>query len=125
MGAIRTRQGVLRVERERIEITSLSPRQDKDWVHIDHQRHEHRWLDDGYPTLVGVTDRIYWCEDCRDEHEDTHLECAICGEHIVPGTVGPSPFREYMPGPTSYYLDDEPISEEQAHEIMKAARPPD
>lgn len=60
----------------------------------------------------------YWCEDCFCEHTETHLECVICGEEIEPGTVAPSGFREFTPGPKSYYLNDEEITEERYREII-------
>jgi hypothetical protein len=114
--------GVLRAETERIEVTSNLPRPDQKWRYTDEQGHEHSWQD-GYPTLRTVVDDVYWCEGCQDEHEETHLECSLCGETIEPGMVGPSPFREFIPGRTSYYLDDEPISEERFRELMEQRMP--
>lgn len=113
--------GELRVETDSIEVTSALPKPDKNWRYTDHQGHEHYWSD-GYPTLAVVVDRVYWCGDCNDEHEDTHLECPICHEHITPGTVGPSGFREFVPGRTSYYLNNEPITEEHAKRLIAEIR---
>lgn len=112
--------GELRVETEMIDVTSGLPRPDETWSYIDRQGHGHRY-DNGYPTLVEVVDRTYWCADCNDEHQDTHLECRICGESIEPGMRGPSPFREFAPGRTAYYLNDEPISPERYQEIVEQA----
>lgn len=108
--------GELRVETEMIDVTSGLPRPDENWTYTDQHGHEHRY-DDGYPTLIQVVDETYWCPDCNDEHEKTHLECRECGEHINPGLRGPSMFREFIPGPRSYYLNDEPISEQRFREI--------
>jgi hypothetical protein len=114
--------GVLRVERDMIDVTSGLPRPDEAWRYTDRQGHGHYWRD-GYPTLRTVLGGPYWCEDCHDEHQDSHLECPLCSETVQPGMVGPSPFREFIPGLTSYYLNDEPITEERAREILGKMRP--
>ena len=111
--------GELVVEREMIDVTSNLPRPDPSWTYTDRQGHEHRYVkDQGWPTLVTVVDRVYWCEDCNDEHEDTHLACAICGEAISPGMVSPPPGREFIPGRMSATLNGEPISKERYEELM-------
>lgn len=121
----------LRIEVEQVEVTSNLPQPDKNWRYTDQQGHEHYYSVEGhvhssrYPTLREVVDRSYWCGDCEDEHEDTHLECKVCGETIVPGMVEPSGFREFAPGRRQAYLNGVPISGERAEEIMgqmKAAR---
>jgi hypothetical protein len=71
---------------EMISVISDLPEANPNWRYTDEAGHEHRWTGDGYPTLRWVTDFTYWCQDCRDDHEDGHRECLICGEHIVPGT---------------------------------------
>jgi hypothetical protein len=109
--------GELRMEREMIEVTSNLPRPDRNWTYTDQQGHEHRY-DDGWPTLVTVVDRVYWCEGCNDEHQDTHLACAICGEEISPGMVGPSLHREFIPGRMSATLNGDPISKERYEELV-------
>jgi hypothetical protein len=111
--------GVLRVERDMIDVTSNLPRPDPDWTYTDRAGHQHRREGREYPTLVVVVEDTWWCEDCRDEHTDEHLECAQCGETIVPGTVGPHAMREYIPGLASYWLDDEPISEARYFELAQ------
>lgn len=116
-----TPYGELRVETEMIDVTSGLPRPSKSWTYTDQQGHQHRY-DDGYPTLVTVVERTYWCDECNDEHQDTHLACGLCGEEISPGVVGPSPFREFAPGRISAYLNDEPISRERYEEIMAEIR---
>lgn len=113
------------METEVVEVTSYSPRPDEAWRYTDQRGHEHYWRD-GYPTLREIVESVetYWCADCHDEHTDTrsHLECPLCGEEIIPGKVGPSPFREFAPGRTSYRLNGAPISEERYRQIIEAAR---
>lgn len=112
--------GELRAEVEQVEVTSDLPRPDPNWRFTDAQGHEHyRDTDGEYPTLRTVVDETYWCSDCNDEHTDTHLECAICGETIQTGTLPPSMFREFTPGRTEYYLNDEPISPERYRELVE------
>jgi hypothetical protein len=115
--SIRGDFGELVTETEAIEVASSLPRPDRSWRYTDRESHEHYWQD-GYPTLTRVVDETYWCADCGDEHTESHLECPLCGEHIEPGTVGPSTFREFMPGRTSYWLNGEPITPERAREIL-------
>lgn len=110
--------GELVMETEQIEVTSALPQPDHNWRFTDAQGHEHFWRD-GYPTLVSVADETYWCPDCGDDHTDTHLECAICGEAIVPGTYFHAG-RQFVPGRTSYRLNGEPITKERYEEIRRA-----
>lgn len=107
----------LRIETEPIEITSLGSQPDKNWRYTDKAGHRHHW-EDGYPTLTTVVEPPYWCEDCHDEHQDSHFECSLCGERIAPG-VTCNPWREFTVGRVNYYLDDEPITKERAEEIMR------
>jgi DNA-directed RNA polymerase subunit RPC12/RpoP len=116
-----TPMGELRIEREMIDVTSASPYADEDWTYTDQQGHPHRY-DHGYPTLTWIIDRTYWCEDCGDEHTEGHYECPLCGERIEPGLKGPDMSRRYMPGRTSYYLDDEEISPERFAELAEQYR---
>lgn len=113
--------GDLRFEREVIEVTSSLPSADEGWRFSDAAGHEHYYRD-GYPTLVAVVDDRYWCDDCGDEHIDSHWECPQCGERITPGLVGPDCFRRFAPGRAKWTLDGQPISEERAQEIIEARR---
>jgi hypothetical protein len=122
VSTIRGDFGELVIETEQIEITSNLPRPDHSWRYTDEQGHGHYWADDSYPTLRRVNDRTYWCGDCCDDHTDSHWECPLCGETIEPGLTGPSGFREFMSGRTSYLLNGEPISKERAEQIMAQRR---
>lgn len=112
--------GDLQFECEPIEITSNLPEPDKGWRFTDTNGHEHYWRD-GYVTLVLVDDERYWCEDCGEDHVESHWECPLCGEHIEPRTVV-YPYRRWMPGLRSWTLNGEPISEERAQQIIEARR---
>jgi hypothetical protein len=129
MTGIRTSRGELTFETERIEVTSNLPRPAKSWRYTDAAGHEHYWQD-GYPTLVTVVDSVvepYWCEDCQEHHDEGdegawHLECPQCHEEIRPGLTGPSLFREFAPGRTSWWLDGQPIDEATARRLYDEAR---
>jgi hypothetical protein len=125
-GSLNTPKGTLSVSVDVVEVTDMQPRPDKSWRYTDKQGHEHYY--DGYPvpypTLTHVLDETYWCQDCRDDHTDGHLECRICGEHINPGLTGPSAFREYVPGLRHYKLDGVEITEERFTELLAQYRPP-
>lgn len=113
----------LRAHRDRIDVTSLGPRPDPNWRHTDRAGHHHHMQQgpDPYPTLRTVVDDAWWCDDCADEHTDRHLECAQCGETIVPGTVGPGATREYIDGPASYSVNDQPVTEAQFAAYLERA----
>lgn len=111
--------GTLRKETEVIAFTSNAPSRDPDWTYTDKRGHEHHYEGGLYPTLRWVVDETYWCDDCQEDHEDGHYECPECGEHIEPGMRDPSGKRELVSGLTSWYLDDEPISEEEAKRLIE------
>lgn len=113
----------LTIDREVIEVTSISSQPDPKWRFIDAAGHRHRYntSKNPYPTLRDITE-TYWCPDCRDEHTDLiRRECIWCKEVIVPGEKPPSPFPEYIPGPTTYRLNGQIISEEEAQAIFNDA----
>jgi len=114
--------GTLRVERADIEVTSGMPRPDPSWTHIDQHGHTHTWTDHDLPTLRWIVDERAWCASCNDWHEEGHYECQQCGERVEPVMRGPSSFREFMPGLTDYYLNDEPIAEETAMRLLDEAK---
>jgi hypothetical protein len=111
-----------RVERDRIEVTSNLPRPDPNWQHTDQAGHQHHREDNAYPTLRAVDEPTYWCADCGDDHTRSRYECRICGETITPGLVGPSAFREFIPGMASYWLNDQPITEDRYLELIATYR---
>jgi hypothetical protein len=111
-------RGELVIEREMIPVHYMSDI-DAGWRYTDANGHRH-YCDyeaaDHYPTLREVTDETWWCADCADEHEDSHLECRQCGEVIRPGTTGPG--TRLIAGPVTYTLNGEPVTEEQARELI-------
>ncbi len=115
-------RGVLRMERDVIDVTSISPRPDPNWVYVDGHGHEHRMYDGVWSTLRRVVTSSYWCPDCGDEHEASHWACAVCGEPVQPGMVGPGLAREFVPGRARYWLDDVEIGEAEALAIQAERR---
>lgn len=105
---------VIKVTNDMIPVHYLSDI-DANWHFTDTAGHEHRCeysAADHWPTLKEVAEEGYWCADCDEEHEDVHLECKLCGEHIQPGMTGPG--TKFIQGLTSYFIDDEPVTREQA-----------
>lgn len=91
----------LEIDQEDIRVeTSGGIAYDPKWTFTDEAGHEHRYVDQRpyYPTLREVVDHTYWCDTCRDEHEYTHMECVVCGEHIEPGTMFEGPRTLHIPG---------------------------
>lgn len=112
----------IHVEVEQITVDTMGgPSPDPDWHYTDHHGHPHLRIGDEWPTLRWVVDRTYFCEDCQDEHEEGHWECVRCHEHIAPGTVHRPAQRLYRPGPRTYYVNDEPVTEEHAKKVAQAA----
>lgn len=109
-----------------VEVTDLGPKPDRGWTYTDKQGHDHYY--DGYPvpypTLVDVSDGVYWCEDCRDDHDDGHLECRVCGEHISPGLTGGDMYRRFVPGRRRFELDGVEISEARYVELLNRHQMP-
>lgn len=100
--------GQLRIERERIDISSNSPKVDRSWTFTDAAGHFHAATEDKrepWPTLrmrieerpCGFADHD---EDCDGENV-THWHCLICDEEIAPG-MKPGPHYESMAGMESW-----------------------
>lgn len=93
-------------------ITSMADETEYDpaWSWVDPNGHEHSVAGPRRLTLVEwvVTD-TYWCDLCRDEHQEVELRCSECGVVIpdVP-TVVVHPAGVPFPvcGPWEYTLTD-------------------
>lgn len=110
--------GELVIEREIIPVNYLSDI-DAHWKFTDSAGHAHYCAyeaADHYPTLRRITDETWWCGDCEDEHESTHLECRQCGEVIRPGATGPG--TKLIAGAITCTLDGEPVTREQADQVI-------
>lgn len=110
---------VIRVEREMINFDYMSDI-DANWKYTDKAGHRHYCDYDGsvhYPTLAVIQDGTWWCEDCGDEHEDSHLACLQCGERITPGTTGPG--RKWIPGRVNATIDGEPATMDEIQALIR------
>jgi hypothetical protein len=113
---------VLSITTEMVRVDYLTD-MDANWKFTDAAGHGH-WCDyDGvlhYPTLHEVSDGTWWCGSCRDEHEDTHLECRACGETVRPGVTGPG--TKWLPGLRDYWIDGVPVTPEEALQFLARVR---
>jgi hypothetical protein len=103
------------VEVDAIEVTGFSMKPDPNWTYLDRAGHLH---DHSRALLITVQDNpddppFYFDEDGEEYNAPDHLECSICHEHIDPGLIPPSPYREFIQGMTRYYRDGEPITPEE------------
>jgi hypothetical protein len=98
------------VRTDPIEVSSYSPRPDPDWTDTDSHGHTHTRTSNTWRWVV--TD-VYWCSDCRDEHEDGEYRCNACGERVIPGTLPASPFPEFIAGPRHYLIDGQEVTEQE------------
>jgi hypothetical protein len=113
---------VLSITTEMVRVDYMTD-MDANWKFTDAAGHAHYCDYDAavhYPTLREVSDGTWWCGSCRDEHEDTHLECRACGEPVKPGMTGPG--TKWLPGPRYYWIDGVPATPEQAHEFLEQTR---
>lgn len=86
------------VQNTPIAYTSISPRPDPAWTATDSNGHVHQWEP---RTFQWVQIEPDWIDADGEEHNgDGYQRCIICGEVVTPGLIGPSPFVEYVPGPT-------------------------
>lgn len=118
---LNTPEGRLSMHVDVVDVPSLMGGPDHSWTYTDKMGHDHYY--DGYPvpypTLVEISTGAYWCQDCRDEHDRSHLECRICGEEIQPAMRGGSPFVERVPGRRWFELDGVEISEARFTELLE------
>jgi hypothetical protein len=93
-------------EQETITVPTLgSSVPDPTWRFVDGHQHVHAFDSDARtPTLREVPGAPYWCEDCRDDHTDTRLECLECREHITPVYRSTGPSVLHLPGPRTTRL---------------------
>lgn len=72
---------------------------DPEWSHFDSNGHEHRFEASGdLPTLEWVVTYTYWCEMCRDEHEEGEWRCRLCGDTVEPRYGFTGPQTHMVPG---------------------------
>lgn len=92
----------IHVNVDHIEVTSMGPRPDPEWSHVDASGHVHRWSNSwstGSDSFVWVQDEDDWMDEEGEEYPgEGHYECRQCHEHLSPGLRGASPCREYIPG---------------------------
>lgn len=89
----------IRQEREAIQVSSIGSHvADPTWVHVDSQGHEHRFVGRDIPTVEWAITRTYWCEDCRDEHDEGEYRCVKCGEVVEPRWNFTGPQTMMVPG---------------------------
>lgn len=89
-------RGDVTVEQQTEQVFSNLPEPDPRWRYTDSNGHEHYRAERDWPTLEWVVDHTYWCGDCRDEHDEGHYACRMCGEPVEPGTRPPSPYGVFV-----------------------------
>lgn len=75
---------------------------DPDWSWVDPAGHRHAadQLDAEW-----VVTRVYWCEDCLDEHEESELRCVHCDVRVSPRWTTLPPQPQEFSGLTSFFLE--------------------
>lgn len=107
----------LEMEREVIDVAFASPVIDSKWSGKCENDHSVR-----YSTLRRVIDRewTWFCTDCHEEHDsvEDHFECPTCGVHVEPGEI-PANEPQSISGLTTYRLNGEIISQEEAEKLIR------
>jgi hypothetical protein len=95
----------IEMNREIIDVpTRGSHVPDPGWSHTDSHGHVHRFAARELPTLEWVVTGIYWCDECRDEHEEGEWRCRICGDVVEPHYNFTGPEMLHIPGLVDYTL---------------------
>lgn len=68
---------------------------DPAWKWKDAAGHKH---DASLSSAEWKTIRVYWCDSCNDEHEESELVCSLCGEHVTPARVTDTDALRPFPG---------------------------
>jgi len=87
----------LTVEREAIPYRERGHHELKsDWTYTDENGHVHTSL----ASLEWVVTGAYWCDDCRDEHDEGEWRCRECAAVVEPQYVwkDTSQVTHYIPG---------------------------
>lgn len=135
MSAIVAMDGrAFRLERSMIDATSMN-RPDESWSFIDKNGHEHRWHVDGKPvtrydpTSKFETPTLVWKHERWGYYPDGsrysvgHHRCAQCKARVPnPGTKADD-CQQYVPGLTSYYIDDRSVTREEFMRLAREAFP--
>lgn len=80
------------------------------WRFTDSHGHEH-YYDNGYPTLEQKEEEEYWCDFCDEFHSGkSYYVCKECGDKVYPST---KPVVYYRCLQTRYYINDQPVTEEE------------
>lgn len=101
--------GQLKIEVERIDISSSSPKPDERWSFVDASGHFHAYWsrEERWPTLRTRIEPVPCDHEDHDEDCEganiTHWHCLICDEEIEPRMI-PGPHYGSMPGMTSWEL---------------------
>jgi hypothetical protein len=115
---------------EPIEVTRLS-RPDTAWRFIDAHGHEHRWHVGETPAGAYSPSEQYevpsilWVHEKWGSYEDGsrysigHHECRACGDRVTPRHTSDTT-RQYIPGPRSYFINGEPVSQDEFEARWKA-----
>lgn len=80
------------VRTDLIEVSTSLLRPDRRWTATDSHGHVNTWDTIRYV----VTDE--WTDEDGEEQTEGEYRCPHCAEPVTPGTTGPSPYREFIPG---------------------------
>jgi hypothetical protein len=121
--------GRVHVWADQIEVTSDADRgPNPEWTGVDSHGHRHHAEERPggtirYPTLLRVRSRNpepCGVDGCDEIHYPAWCLCPLCGETVHPGTLGPSPFREFIAGAAHAAVDDVEISPGQYRWLRQA-----
>ncbi len=108
--------------REMIDVSTMGHHvPDPKWSAIDAHGHVHRFEGNVLPSLEWVVTATYWCDTCRDEHEEGEWRCRICAGVVEPHYDFTGPQHLQVPGLAEITLSidgrEYPITPDEAESL--------
>jgi hypothetical protein len=95
----------LEVARDSIPVVTMTNRvPDRKWRYTDPAGHVHKFSGEDLPTLEWVVTGTYYCEDCRDTHDEGEWRCVECAAVVEPHYRELGETVTSVPGMTTYTL---------------------
>lgn len=99
---------------DQVDVTTNAPRRDQTWQTSHACGTILNW-----DNVEWYVDRITWCSQCLEDHEDGHWVCPKCLKEVNPRMVGPSGIRETIPGMVHYLIDGVEVPPLEWHRQLK------
>lgn len=101
----------LRMQQERIDVSTEGPKLDRSWSTVDAAGHLHAMSGEQFPTLITESVHVECDGSCAgvcqgEGYRSIRYRCRLCNEVIEPGLI-PGPHFDWMPGMKSWEVQAE------------------